>query len=117
MINWIPFDTVEQLSEIEERSKVLPCIIFKHSTSCSISALTKHRLENYWDIDDTQVEVYFLDLIRFRHISNLVAETFAVRHESPQILMIRDGKCVYHSSHLDITAGNIKEQLKVPIDS
>ncbi|PHN08440.1 bacillithiol system redox-active protein YtxJ [Flavilitoribacter nigricans] len=117
MINWIPFNSVEQIHEIQERSKEVPCLIFKHSTSCSISALAKHRLENYWDLDDTQVEVYFLDLLRHRPISNQIAEDYGVWHESPQILLIRDGKCVYHSSHLDITVHNIKEHLEVPMDS
>lgn len=117
MINWIPFDTVEQLEEIRERSKVLPCIIFKHSTSCSISSLAKHRLENYWDLATDQVAVYFLDLLRYRAISNQIAEDYGVWHESPQLLLIRDGKCIYHTSHLDITVHNLKEQLGVPINS
>lgn len=114
MINWIPLNSAEQLHEIQERSKEIPCLIFKHSTSCSISSLVKHRLENYWDLDDGLVEVYFLDLLRYRPISNQIAETYGVWHESPQVLLIRDEKCVYHTSHLDISVHNIKAQLGVP---
>lgn len=117
MINWIPIVSFEQLHEITERSKALPCIIFKHSTSCSISALAKHRLENYWDVNADAVAFYYLDLIRFRDVSNAIAEDFQVRHESPQLLLIRDGNCVYHSSHLDITAHQIKDQLGIAVNS
>jgi bacillithiol system protein YtxJ len=117
MINWIPVVSFEQLHEIEERSKELPCIIFKHSISCSISALAKHRLENYWDMPAEVAEFYFLDLIRYRNLSNAVAETYQVRHESPQLLLIRDGACVYHSSHLDIGVQQLKTQLGVPLNS
>ncbi|MEZ4992081.1 MAG: bacillithiol system redox-active protein YtxJ [Saprospiraceae bacterium] len=111
MINWIPIVSFEQLQEIEERSKVLPCIIFKHSISCSISALAKHRLENYWDVTSEIADFYYLDLIRFRNLSNAISENYQVRHESPQLLMIRNGVCVYHTSHLDITVHQLKEQL------
>lgn len=117
MINWIPITSAEQLHEISERSKDIPCLIFKHSTSCSISSLVKHRLENYWDLDNNQLEVYFLDLIRYRSISNQIAEDYRVWHESPQVLLIRNGVCSYHGSHLDITAQNIKGELGVAVDS
>ena len=117
MINWIPITSPEQIREIQERSKEIPCLIFKHSTSCSISALARHRLENAWDLNDNQVEVYFLNILRYRAISNQLAEDYEVWHESPQILLIRDEKCHYHSSHLDISVNQIKEQLEVPMDS
>lgn len=116
MINWIPLVSTGQLSEIMERSVALPCFIFKHSISCSISSLSKHRLEQYWDLNDGEAEFYFLDLIRHRDVSALVAGAFDVRHESPQILLIRNGRCIYNTSHLDITVDHLKEQLKVPVD-
>lgn len=117
MINWIPIVSFEQLQEITERSQEFPCIIFKHSTSCPISALAKHRLENYWDVETKVADFYFLDLIRYRDLSNAIAEQYQVRHESPQLLLIRDGKCDYNSSHLDITAQETKDQLGVPVNS
>lgn len=116
MVNWIPLDRAEQLQHIAQRSNQIPCIIFKHSTSCSISSLARHRLENYWDLEEDQAEFYLLDLLRHRDISNGIAEHYGVRHESPQILIIRDGHCISHSSHLDITAGGIKAHLGVRMD-
>ncbi|RMG83048.1 MAG: bacillithiol system redox-active protein YtxJ [Bacteroidetes bacterium] len=112
-MNWIPVTSLEQLDQIAERSRHIPCLIFKHSTRCSISSMAKYRLESDWDIPEDQIECYFLDLIAHRDISNAVAEKFEVWHESPQVILLRDGECVYDASHLDITVDEIKEQLEV----
>ena len=113
MINWIPLTAPEQVQEIINRSQEIPCVIFKHSTSCSISSMARYRLENSWDIDAEQVELYFLDLIRFRNISNFIAETFGIRHESPQAIMIHKGVVVHHNSHLDISVDSIKANIGI----
>ncbi len=108
-MNWHPLTKVSQLDEIIERSKEVPCAIFKHSTRCSISSMAKYRLEGDWDFETTALEPYFLDLITYREVSNAVAEKFSVYHESPQILLIKDGECTYDASHLDITVDELKE--------
>jgi bacillithiol system protein YtxJ len=78
-------------------------IIFKHSTRCSISLITKKRLEMDWTFLPDNIPVYFLDLINYRDISNTVADIFKVHHESPQLLLIKDGECVYETSHGEIS--------------
>lgn len=110
-MNWIPLASVDQIDKIITRSSQVPCVIFKHSTRCSISSMAKFRLEGDWDIAIDDVEPYFLDLIAHRDVSNEVAEKFSVYHESPQILLIKDGECTYDSSHLDITVEELKEGL------
>jgi bacillithiol system protein YtxJ len=103
MINWHKLTTTAQLDNIAERSNSVPCLILKHSTTCSISAMAKARLEKKWDFDATEIEPYYLDLLSFRPISAAIAERFEVHHESPQVLLIRNGVCVYDASHLDIS--------------
>jgi len=110
-MNWIPLESVNQINKIIERSKNIPCVIFKHSTSCSISSMAKFRLEGDWDFSNNDIEPYYLDLIAHRDVSNQLAETFSVHHESPQILLIKNGECTYDSSHLDITVNELKEGL------
>ncbi|HEB61893.1 MAG TPA: bacillithiol system redox-active protein YtxJ [Bacteroidetes bacterium] len=110
-MNWIPLQSEADLSQLIEKSKSTPCIIFKHSTRCSISSIAKFRLEGDWDFDPEQVNIYYLDLINYRNLSHLVAETFSVTHESPQLLLIKNGVCTYDSSHLDITVDELKECL------
>ncbi|HXB08357.1 MAG TPA: bacillithiol system redox-active protein YtxJ [Puia sp.] len=104
-MNWIPLHTEAQLEEIRQRSANRPQVIFKHSTRCSASALVKGRLER---ADQPEaIDFYFLDLIRNRPVSNRIAETFFVEHESPQVLLIRNGECVYDESHMGITMDEI----------
>lgn len=110
-MNWHPLTSFQQLDHISERSSQVPVLIFKHSTRCSVSFMAKLRLESDWDFSNEEIEPYFLDLIAFRSISAEVAERFAVHHESPQILLIKDGECVLDASHLDITVEEIKEML------
>jgi bacillithiol system protein YtxJ len=106
-MNWIPLTTETQLSEIREASANHPVIIFKHSTRCSISAMAKSRLERAAEPEN--VTFYYLDLIRYRNISNQIETEFNVQHESPQVLLIRNGKCVYDESHSGITMDDILE--------
>lgn len=104
-MNWIPLQTEAQLEEIRQRSATRPQLIFKHSTRCSASALVKGRLERAKQPET--IDFYYLDLIGNRPVSNQITETFFVEHESPQVLLIRNGECVYDESHLSITMANI----------
>ncbi|HFC00914.1 MAG TPA: bacillithiol system redox-active protein YtxJ [Phaeodactylibacter sp.] len=110
-MNWIPLESMEQVQQIIDRSKERPCVIFKHSTRCSISSMAKFRLEGDWDFSSEEIEAYYLDLIAHRDISAFLAEKFSVYHESPQILLIKNGECTYDASHLDITVDELKECL------
>lgn len=110
-MNWIELKSNNQIKEIIEKSKSRPQVIFKHSTRCSISAMAKGRLER--SLVPNNADFYFLDLITYRNISNLVSSEFDVFHESPQILVIKNGECVYDESHGSITMDEIEEQVSV----
>lgn len=109
-INWIPLTSLEQLDQIATESKDTQILIFKHSTRCSISKMALKQFEREFDLD-TKVKAYFLDLIAYRDISNEIASRFDVIHQSPQLLLIKDGKCVYHVSHSDIDAEALKSKI------
>ena len=111
IMNWKLLITSDQIADIIARSYTVPCLIFKHSTRCNISAIAKYRLEDDWHFEADMVEPYFLDLLQYRDLSNEISERFQVWHESPQVLMIANGECVYDSSHLDITVAEIQESL------
>lgn len=106
-MNWIPLTTETQLSQIKEASVESPVIIFKHSTRCSISAMAKSRLERA--VPPGNISFYYLDLLRFRDLSSKIEADFNVPHESPQILLIRNGECVYDESHNGIHMNEIME--------
>jgi bacillithiol system protein YtxJ len=105
-MNWIPLNQETQLDEIVANSNNIPQVIFKHSTRCSISSMAKNRLDK--KDAPNGINFYLLDLIKYRNISNKIAEDFHVRHQSPQVLVINNGKCVYDESHSGITFDEIE---------
>lgn len=108
-MNWLPLNSISQLEEIDHKSMLSPVVIFKHSTSCSISGMSKMRLEGKWDLD---IAAYYLDLLNYRPISQAIAERYKVHHESPQVLLIKNGECIHDASHFDITVDELKEALE-----
>ncbi|HRD52532.1 MAG TPA: bacillithiol system redox-active protein YtxJ [Flavobacteriales bacterium] len=111
-MKWTALADVAQLDFIDKLSAMRPVLIFKHSTRCSISSAALNRLECSWtEADEALGAVYYLDLLRFRSISNAIAERYGVQHESPQVLVVRNGSCVHEASHLSITYSGSKEAL------
>lgn len=106
-MKWHQISSVNDIATIIDRSRVVPCLIFKHSTRCPISTMAKSRLEMNWGTEGERVEAYFLDLIRYREVSDHIAGTFGVAHESPQALLIKDGNCAYDASHLNIRVDDL----------
>lgn len=109
-IDWEPLNHIDQLNEIIAESKDKPVAIFKHSTRCSISRMALKQFENEFDFPE-KVTPYFLDLIAFREISNDIASRFGVQHQSPQLILIKNGKAVYNTSHSDIDAAALKAKV------
>ena len=109
-INWIPLTDLGQLNEIMTLSDEKPIVIFKHSTRCIVSRTALKQFENEYDLGNN-VDAYFLDLLEHRDISNEIASRFGVYHQSPQLLLIKNGKSVYDVSHSDIDAGELKTKV------
>ena len=106
-MNWISLINSLQVEEIKQKSYQRPQVIFKHSTRCSISSTVLNRLKRFVIPDNT--DFYYLDLIAHKDISLKIATDFQVPHQSPQILIIKDGEAVYDESHMAITADKIEE--------
>jgi len=110
-INWIELRNTDQVDQLVLLSNEKPQLVFKHSTSCGISAMMKAKLEETWDIDSNSLDVHYLDLLTFRPVSNYVAETSGVYHQSPQVLLFKAGKVVMDDSHHAIKVESIKKEL------
>ena len=106
-MNWNKILSVEDVHEIIANSNLRPQVIYKHSTRCGISALALARLNSSLP----HVDYHVLDLIAYREISNLIATTFHITHQSPQVLIIIEGKCIFHTSHMNITTQVIKKEI------
>ncbi len=109
-VNWTELTDIAQLLEVTAISNEKPVVIFKHSTRCSISRMALKQFEREYDLNET-VDAYFLDLIAHRDISNEIASRFNVYHESPQLILIKNGQAVYDVSHSDIDAVALKEKI------
>ena len=99
-MNWHPINSLEQLEHIKSASYITPQVIFKHSTTCSISRMALDRFERA--ATPEKVDFHYLDLLNYKAISNEIASFFQVHHESPQVILIKNGECIYDESHYGI---------------
>ncbi|WP_296637210.1 bacillithiol system redox-active protein YtxJ [Polaribacter sp.] len=102
-IQWIPLTSSSQLEEIKQFSIKASVFLFKHSTRCGISKVVIKQFENLFKEEHQNLKVYYLDLLNYRDISNEIAETFEVTHQSPQVIVVKNGFSVFNTSHNDIT--------------
>lgn len=109
-MQFIPLEHQAQLDEIKEAKE--PTVIFKHNTTCPISKAVRGSFEQEANQLQGVKTVYFLDLLAYRHLSDQIAEQFNVRHQSPQLLLINNGKCTYHEALYDISAAATAEALQ-----
>jgi bacillithiol system protein YtxJ len=109
--HWAPLTSMEQLDQVQAASFTKPQLIFKHSTTCSISKMVYGRMESGTEKLEDKVDISYLDLLSYRAISNAIAGKWNVEHESPQILLIKNGEAVYHASHNMIMVDEIKNYL------
>ncbi|MCF6349108.1 MAG: bacillithiol system redox-active protein YtxJ [Flavobacteriaceae bacterium] len=100
-IDWIQLTDTSQLDIIIENSKVKTQAIFKHSTRCGISSSALRKFEKQFDTSNL-TELHYLDLLNQRAISNEIAQRFNVIHQSPQLLIIKNGVVEAHDSHYGI---------------
>lgn len=112
-MNWNPLTDEAQLETIRQESDAHPVLIFKHSTRCSISSTALARMQRSWNEAEVgEMNPYYLDLIAYRSLSGQVASEFGVPHQSPQVLLISKGECVYDASHFEISFAEITQQLQ-----
>ncbi len=108
-MNWKNITSISDVENIVNDSFSKTCMIFKHSTRCEISAIAKYRLESDWANLEQPTEPFLLDLIDHRDVSNFISEKFSVFHESPQVLLLKNGECFFDTSHLDISVDELNE--------
>ncbi|NQD70690.1 bacillithiol system redox-active protein YtxJ [Sphingobacterium shayense] len=99
-MHWETLSSVEQLKQLAQKNSAF--IIFKHSTRCSVSSMAKRNLTMELNSVGNDLPIYYLDLIALREVSNYISSKWNIRHESPQILVLKGDSCLYHASHSDI---------------
>jgi bacillithiol system protein YtxJ len=102
-------DKMEQFDEIDEISQTKSVVLFKHSTRCSISRMALKQFDTEFNYPEEKIDWYLLDLLNHRDLSNEIASRYNVMHQSPQIVVIRNGKAVFNESHDSISAEDLKQ--------
>jgi bacillithiol system protein YtxJ len=102
-MNWEILKSEQQFLDLLQSDIIFA--VFKHSTRCSISSMVKSRVERSWDLD---FPIYYLDLIQYRGVSNLIADKSGIEHESPQMIVFKNGKVLYSASHTGIDVSEMK---------
>lgn len=109
-LNWQSIESVEDLQKAWESTEVRSGIFFKHSTRCSISKMALQRFENNWG-EDTEANLFFIDLLNHRDVSNSLAEISGIQHESPQVIVVKNQQPTFSTSHNGIDATTIKNEI------
>lgn len=99
ILPWIALNEIKQLDEILVKSKTKTQLIFKHSTRCGISSMVMNQFVGNYNFNEQQSDLYYLDLLNYRDVSNEAGYKFQVMHESPQLLVLKNGVVVAHASH------------------
>ena len=106
---WIPLTSELQIEELIEKSKSKTQLIFKHSTRCGISRMVLNQFQSTLPETGLKADLYYLDLLAYRQLSRLIADKFQVHHESPQVIIVKNGAVVAHESHSGITSLNFSQ--------
>ncbi|NER11089.1 bacillithiol system redox-active protein YtxJ [Muriicola jejuensis] len=107
--NWIPLEEEDQLEKITKRSATVPQVIFKNSTTCGISGIVRRTFETQHASVEGKADMYLLHIQHQRQLSSEVSRLFGIRHESPQLLIIKNGKVVHHTSHGQISYTDLSD--------
>jgi bacillithiol system protein YtxJ len=110
-LNWYTIRSANQLTELDRLSKNKLMVIFKHSTSCPISKMAFKRFQKEADFDTEQVDLFYVGVIDDREVSNAIASHYGVMHQSPQLIIIKEGDVIHHASHSAIVPSSVNRFL------
>ncbi len=108
--SWQDLSDMDQLDGLFNTSQQRNVAIFKHSTRCGVSRVVKNDIAKNWDAS-VEIEFHYLDLLAHRDISNAIADRTGILHESPQLIVLRNGMVKYHASHHSIGLASMNEAL------
>ena len=102
-------------TELDEALRLPLVVLFKHSTACAISSIAMREM---WRLatERTDLDVRLIDVRADRPLSNAVAELLGIRHESPQVIVLRHGEPVWHGSHYRVTVEQVERALEVELE-
>lgn len=110
-MNWKHLTSLADLDKAISASDLGTVVLFKHSTRCSVSRMAVKMFEQGWDDSLSEISAYYLDLLENRPVSAAISEQLHIEHQSPQMLILKNGQVVHHSNHHDIDVNTVKNYL------
>ena len=108
----MPLHDVESLDAAIAESRERPVLLFKHSRYCGVSCEALDELQAHNEGDGPDGVSYKMITVQTdRPVSDAIAQRLGIRHETPQAILLRDGKAVWNASHFRITASKLAEAL------
>lgn len=101
-MEFLQINASEDIDDILNKSQAKPQIIFKHSTACPVSRMSYEKMKLEYPLNNSQADLYYIGVIEQREISNYIASSLGVVHESPQLIVIKNGRAIFNESHLMI---------------
>jgi bacillithiol system protein YtxJ len=111
-IRWIHIRSEKDWYAARSSSLEKPALVFKHSTRCGISSMALKQFERGWTLSSEDCLLYYLDILAYRAVSNLIAQDVPVVHESPQALLFANNELIHHASHSDIDAQRMQQLIQ-----
>ncbi len=109
---WQRLTSVDQLKKVIESSAEKPVLLFKHSTRCNISIMSLNSFQRHWEGTSEKIEIYYLDLLNYRDVSNAIAQETGITHQSPQVIVLKNKQVVYTATHSSIDARSALNSIK-----
>lgn len=109
---WIPLSSIDHLMKVIATTNEKPVLFFKHSTRCGVSAMVRNTFEREWTSESTLCDLYYLDLLNHRDVSDKIVELTGLRHESPQVIVLWGSEIIYDATHSAIDARRIENTLR-----
>ncbi|MGC4083497.1 MAG: bacillithiol system redox-active protein YtxJ [Vicinamibacterales bacterium] len=105
--SFTPLRTLDEFDALIAASHTRPIVVFKHSPSCGTSAMAFDELSDLVE-DGEGTAVHLVDVLAVRPLSQAIAARVGVRHESPQVIVLRNGVVAWHGSHYRVTADVVR---------
>ena len=112
-LNWKSLSTIEEFNRLVERSKDKPALVFKHRPSSPESTMAMETLQRDWTISPENLDLYMIDVMKDKEVTEAVTDMAGVMNEYPQVLLFADGVTMYDESREMISVKKIKLALKI----
>lgn len=109
---WLQLTSLDQLKGAIESSAQKPVLLFKHSTRCGVSSMAMSGFQSGWEGTEEEIDIYYLDLLNYRNVSNEIAALTGVFHQSPQVIVLKNRAVVYTATHSGINAREALNAIK-----